>query len=354
MSPAALASGRSGLTAAASASACFFAFSCFCSACQAATALSLISASGLGCGGDDLVDVDREDRAVLRVGDAAGVALAGGERGLQDFRRRRTGSVTGLPSGSLPVSSTAATVVSLRPNFCATSAIGRAAGQRVVGLVADLGDPVGRVLQFQLGFDRGLGLLEGLRGGRLDLDDPQDVPAERRLDRVARRVERQFERDIAQLVRDLLAVQEAEIDRLRVLPGDRRRHLLPVLAGGQRRLGFLGLFLGGREDLLDLALLGGLELLLALVVFGPQLVLRDLGGRRQIARRQAGEREAAVFRRPEQVEIGLVELCQLCLARLADIGDRRRPERRRCRRPAFRCDSGRARRPPGGSRRPRR
>ena len=92
----------------------------------------------------------------------------------------------------------------------------------------------------------------------------------------ARLVERQLEGDLAERARHLVAPHQAEIDRVRVLPGDRRRDLPPVLAGGQRRLGLLRLFLGGREDLLDLAPLGDLQLVLTLVVFLLQLGLGDL------------------------------------------------------------------------------
>src|SRR6202023_3104367 len=127
------------------------------------------------------------------------------------------------------------------------------------GLVADLVEAVGGILTLQLGFDLGLGLVEALRRGRLDLDDSQDVPAERAFYRLARLVERQLERHIPQLVCDLLAAQGAEVDGVRILPGDRRRDFRPILAGGERGRGFLGLFFRWREDLLDVAALGRLE-----------------------------------------------------------------------------------------------
>jgi hypothetical protein len=49
-------------------------------------------------------------------------------------------------------------------------------------------------------------------------------------------------------------------------------------SGRDGRRGFLGLFLGGREDLQDFATLRHLELVLALVVFLFQLFLGDVAG----------------------------------------------------------------------------
>src|SRR4029077_16643437 len=96
--------------------------------------------------------------------------------------------------------------------FCGNIGERSAAGECVVGLVADLVEAVGGILTLQLSLDLGLDLVEALRRGRLDLDDPQDVPAERSFYRLARLIERQLERHIAQLVRYFLTAQEAEVD----------------------------------------------------------------------------------------------------------------------------------------------
>ena len=145
--------------------------------------------------------------------------------------------------------------------------------------------------------------------------------AERGLDRRARLVQRQLKRDVAEFVRDFLAVQEPELDRAGIhadLGGD----LAKLLAGGERGFGRLRLLLGRRQDLLDLALFGRLELVLALLVLALQRVFRDLGLRLQIARRQARQRKAAILGGAEQVRVFLVELRQLGLARLGGGGDR--------------------------------
>ena len=138
-------------------------------------------------------------------------------------------------------------------------------------------------------------------------------------DRRAQLVQRQAESDIGQGLRHLLALHQPEIDRLRVLSGDRRRHLLPVLAGGERGLGGLGLVLGGGEDLLHLAALGHRELVLALVVSLFQLRLGDLDLGREIGRAEARQGKSAILGRAEQILVRIVEFGQLRAARLPDI-----------------------------------
>ena len=161
-----------------------------------------------------LIDARRVERAVLRVGDAGRLALRGREYGFQDL----VGCDRQSDAGARRVQ---AVLVDrrdrrqLEAEFLRQILELRAAGQRVVGLVRDVGDTVGGLAQLQLGRELRLCLLEALRLARLDLDDAQDMLAERGLDRRARLVQRQLERDVAEFVRDFLAVQQPEFDRLR-------------------------------------------------------------------------------------------------------------------------------------------
>ena len=209
----------------------------------------------------------------------------------------------------------------LQPKFFGGVAERRTSCQGVINLVRHLVDPIDRLLTGEIGFELGLGLVEGLRHRRLDLDDPQDMPPERGFDRVARLVQGQFERGLAERARHLLAPHQAEIDRIRVLPGDHGRNLPPVLAGGQRRLGLLRLFLGGRQDLLYVAPFGDLQLILTLIVLFLQLRFRDLDVLDDIRGVEADKRKAPIFGGAEQVRMLVVERLQLLLARLSDIGD---------------------------------
>ena len=140
----------SAVTAAASSSASLFTASRFCSACQAGERLVLDLGEGLDLRRDDLVDMDREDRAVLRVDDAAGVALLGREDGLQHLLRPRSAARPACRRGRGRRHRRASTLVSLSPNLAAMSASVGAAGQRVVGLVADLVELVERLLLGEL------------------------------------------------------------------------------------------------------------------------------------------------------------------------------------------------------------
>ncbi len=167
--------------------------------------------------------------------------------------------------------------------------------------------------------DLRLYLLKGLGRGRLDLDDAQDVPAERRLDRLARLFERQLERDVGQHLRHFLPLHQPEIDGLGILLGDRRRDHFPILARRERRFGLFRFVLGGRQNLLHLALLGRLELVLALLVLLADLALLNVLEFRDIGGGEARHREGAEFGSAEQVGVAFVEFGQVGLARLAGI-----------------------------------
>ncbi len=144
--------------------------------------------------------------------------------------------------------------------------------------------------------------------------------AERGLDRLARLVQRQLKRDIAEFVRNFFGVQQPQLDSGGVhadLGGD----LAKILAGGEGVFGFLRLLLGRGQDLFDLALFGHLELVLALVKRAAQRVFRDLGLRLHIVRRQARQHEAAILGSAEQIGVRIIELRELGLAGLGDAGD---------------------------------
>ena len=85
---------------------------------------------------------------------------------------------------------------------------------------------------------------------------------------------------------------------------------------------------GGREgQVLDIAALGDLQLVLALVVLLLQLGLGDLDIFGDLRRVEAHKGKTPVLRGPEQVRMLVVERLQLVLARLPNIGN---PRGREC------------------------
>ncbi len=217
----------------------------------------------------------------------------------------------------------------LQPEFCCRILDRGSTRQGVVDLVRDLVDAIDCCLMREVGLELRLGLFKGLRRRRLDLDGPQDVPAERGLYRFARLVQRQLENGVGKRARHLFSFQQTEIYRFRVLSGDCGGDLLPILAGGKRRFGFLRLFLRRSEDLLDFAALGKLQLVLALLVLLLQLRLGNLDVLGNVRWGEARQREAPIFGGAEQILMRLVERFELGLARLshiADSGDRQRDD----------------------------
>src|SRR6516164_10790054 len=155
------------------------------------------------------------------------------------------------------------------------------------------------------------------------------MPAERGLYRLTRFVQRQLEGNVREYPRQLLSFHQAEFDRFRVLSSDLYCDFVPIFAGGERRCRVLHLVLGGCEDLLDLALLGQLELVLPLVELRLQLCLRNLDALSDIRRVEARQGEPAVFRGTEEIRMSVVERGEFGFARLSGIpgiGDRQRDD----------------------------
>jgi hypothetical protein len=128
-----------------------------------------------------------------------------------------------------------------------------------------------------------------------DLGDPDEVPAERALDRLAHHALGQRERDLVELLGQVALAQRPELGALDALGLERRGRRGERLAAGDPGRRLPGDRLVRRQQLLDRAPGGGAVLLDPLVVLGPQVRVgeRDVAG--QVVRPDHDEGHVAQF-----------------------------------------------------------